>query len=100
MPRAALWHQYSWVYRASGGEKRNPRTAQETGQQLLCTSIATSLPKCLLRAKHCSKDFLHNPSFNVGRNRLDFSGMGVMVVPKEPSPVFNVRIFLLTGKIL
>ena len=45
-------------------------------------------------------DFLYAPSFHVARNILDFSGMGVIVVPEvpradpEPSSDFTVRLCL------
>ena len=40
-------------------------------------------PKCSPRAKQCPRLSCH-PSFNVGGNILDFSGVGVTAVPEVP----------------
>lgn len=94
--------QSSWVGRARGVRRRSPRTAH----QLLHTEVLSSHPS-IHYMPSAVLDFPYGPSFNVARNILDFSGMGVIVVPEVPwgrtlSPVqFSLEdtVFLLPGKL-
>lgn len=73
--------------REGGGEKKESKDSSPAPAH---RSAALS-PKCSPRAKQCPR-LSYNPSFNVGGNVLDFSGVGVTVVPevprgRTPSPV-------------
>ena len=69
----------SWAGRARGERRRSARTAH----QLLHTEVLSSHPS-IHYMPSAVLDFPYGPSFNVARNILDFSGMGVIVIPEVP----------------